>query len=1130
MTSAPGHGQSDERTRHIVETELGKSLYVEAGAGSGKTRALVSRLTSLLADGGVEPGQVAAITFTRAAAFEMRSRVRARLEELADEAEDPERSARLAAAIESLDSAAVQTIHSFAFSMLKERPLAAGLPPVVTPLDDIQSGIEFDERWTAWLGDRLESDHDLVAALGLAQRIGLNRPLESLRELAEQLAERYHLLTPGMFRARVVRTDGIPRRRIAAAMFEVGRRLADAPVANDKLFVFANETVLPALGALTDAVPKDGAVADEELVELPRIATNRSNGGNKANWSKTPGGVEMRDQIVAELAALQEEIDAALVPLRSHVLATLASAAADFTLEHAAGRRSSGSLNFHDQLVLARNLLRDDRESCDHFRRRYRVILVDEFQDTDPLQVEILRLLSGIDEAASRPGGLFLVGDPKQSIYRFRGADPSAARAFTGQVSAVGETHSLRENHRSQRPIIRWVNHVFFRWMADHETTGQARYEDLAWPEDIEAQNESGDAGSVWWFGGEHEGSSAANRSREFTEISWIAQAAGRGALQVRGSDGGVRESQFGDVAVLVKSRTGLEELEDALTNAGAPYVYEGQSPLFTSQDVRDLRSCLTVIDDPADQVATLAALRTPAFSCSDPDLLRWKRAGGSFNYLDPLPTGATGPVAAAYAALAEYHRLSREIPVVRLVEQLIRERRLREKAALSRTGPERMRRLNMVVELAVSVSGDRPVTLREFTSWMERQSAENARVPETVSGDADLNAVRIMTMHASKGLEFPIVILASARSRGASSDPAQVQVWGDATGAERLDIQLGAQALGLRTDGFEDGKTQDKAQSDLEDVRLLYVAATRARDHLVVSRHRGNKERNALVTEIDDFMQDDADLWRQWEAPPGRRVASRPEPGRLDTAADRDAWISDRRSLIASSSRPGYVTPTGLKAPGAKREPLPKEESESFDGEPGRFGRGAAERGRAVHGVLQHIPLTGWTSADLERLATRMADDHGILAQAAEVARFAQGVLDTSTLKAASIAAARGRAWREVSVAASVDGDAGALEGQIDLLFEDDDGGLVIVDYKTDRVPGGDMAEAASPYLSQMGAYAWAVEKVTGRPVKRATLIFARLAATDATGEYTVPDLDLRKTEAARQALELLSGVTPGG
>jgi ATP-dependent exoDNAse (exonuclease V) beta subunit len=429
-------------------------------------------------------------------------------------------------------------------------------------------------------------------------------------------------------------------------------------------------------------------------------------------------------------------------------------------------------------------------------------------------------------------------------------------------------------------------------------------------------------------------------------------------------------------------------------------------------------------------------------------------------------------------------------------------------------------------------MSADEPVTLRDFAAWLERQADENARMPESVSEAASTDAVRVMTIHGAKGLEFPVVIMAAASGTPPNTDPVQALQGRDDADRARLEVQLGRQDLNMRTAGFETAREQDKAQSALENVRLLYVAATRARDHLFVSRWRSVKSRGeSPVARIDELMQDRPDLWGQWRAMPNR---PQQEEGNGATASTRDGrarWLEGRKLLVAKSSARGYVTATGLKQAVAAPQViavLPKDESDGADTEPGRFGRGSAERGRAVHAVLQHADLAAGRGQDLAGLARRMADEHGISGEAAEVEALAQRVLATQVMRRASEAARKGRAWCEVPVAAALPGGVGALEGQIDLIFEETGGsGLIIVDYKTDRVEGRTVAEAAAPYLPQMGAYAWAVERATGRPVTSAVLIFASLtpsAAAEGRPEYPVPDLQHWKDEAARLAAAQLS------
>ncbi|MDA0232974.1 MAG: UvrD-helicase domain-containing protein, partial [Chloroflexi bacterium] len=1060
--SAPGAGtgngqHSDDMTREQVRSRLDANLFVEAGAGTGKTDALVTRLSELLATGTAQPNEIAAITFTRAAAFEMRSRLRSALEtRFADEA-DPAARERLGVVIDGLDGLAIQTIHAFALSMLREQPLDVGLPPVIEPLDDIRAAVEFDDRWSDWFRERVENDDGLIAALTVSQRVGLAAPVNRLKQLARILGERHQLLGHGMFTYDGPPPPPVSTNRLSEVLAKARQIVAGAPDPEDTMCRFVEETVGPELESLLTLAGDAPELPAEDFVDMVGIAAARR--GSMAKWRKAVGGESALTALRDLLADLQQEIDQSRDLLKKRTVAALLTAATDFALEYAAHRRAGGRPTFHDQLVLARELLRSSEEARSRFRERYRFILVDEFQDTDPVQIELLRLLAGSGRGGLRPGSLFVVGDPKQSIYRFRGADPVSAAGFSEEVAASVLRLPLSENHRSLPGILKWVNTVFSGWMAEDEANGQAPYRELQW-DPGDGGLEAGDV-PVQWFGGESDSGADAARQLEFTQIASIAAAAGGGSFRVRDREGSWRDSTFADVAVLMKSRTGIDHLEDALVRADVPYVFDGQAPLFTSQDVRDLHACLTAIDDPADQVAVLAALRSPAFSCPDTDLLEWKQSGGGFAYgRGAAPETSDGhegrveSVAAAFDELRRFHRLSRDVATATLVESFIRDRRLREKAALTRLGPERSRRLDLVVELANALSESDGITLREFTRWLERQSEENARMPERVSQGVRSGAVRVMTVHGAKGLEFPIVILASAMASGSNNrESVQVRTQKTSAGEERLEAQLGSKELGLMTAGAADAMEQEKAHGALEDVRLLYVAATRARDHLLVSRRRGKAGRNKpLVAEIERHLEGNEHLWREWLQPAEvRRPAARPA-GAPATRAARDAWVSRRAGLVAAASLTGYTTPTALKPPSPAagtpgREVLPKEPSESLDDEPGRTGRGATELGRAVHAVLQHIDLTGWIDDDLATLAERMAEEHGVGGEESQVAELARAALGTGTMARAAAAAKRGEAWREVSVAAALDGVTGELEGQIDLLFREEDGSLTVVD-----------------------------------------------------------------------------------
>ena len=323
---------------------------------------------------------------------------------------------------------------------------------------------------------------------------------------------------------------------------------------------------------------------------------------------------------------------------REPVIGELVSSVARMVLEQVEERRRTGQASFHDLLVWARDMLRDDAEARLRFRGQYRRLYVDEFQDTDPLQVEIVQLLAGQDADGNfAPGTLFVVGDPKQSIYAFRRADVQMTERF--RESAKVEDASLTANFRSHRAILSWVNHVFGKWMAGGQPF-QAPYVDLepGLTDDTGAGPQES-THRVRILGGEVDSNSVEEvRIEEADAIANVAAEFGAGLHSVREADGSLRPSSFRDLCILMPRRTALPILERSFRDAGIPYLVQGESRLFETQELRDMLNCLSAIDDPTDQVAVVGALRSPAFGCSDVDLMDWAEAGHGFDYGDSLP------------------------------------------------------------------------------------------------------------------------------------------------------------------------------------------------------------------------------------------------------------------------------------------------------------------------------------------------------------------------------------------------------------------------------------------------------------------------------------------------------------
>ena len=352
-----------------------------------------------------------------------------------------------------------------------------------------------------------------------------------------------------------------------------------------------------------------------------------------------------------------EELGAA----RAAALLALAEQVRRFIIDYAERRRREGRAEFHDLLVWARDLLRDHAESRRHFQRRFSHILIDEFQDTDPIQAEIAFLLAGDPDGDSSngsepgdwrdvavvPGKLFVVGDPKQSIYRFRRADIAALGEVRERFGADRRV-ALTQNFRSQEPVIRWANHVFRQYMTGE---AQAAYEDLdaRW-----TPPEADPPLGVHHFGTAL-GNADAVREAEASALARLITEIER-SWRVRDKDAGgdgrvLRPARLRDVCILMPARTNLRAIEYALEDARIAYRIESQTLVLNTQDVREVLNCLRAIDSPADQVAIAAALRSTIFGCSDVELLEFADAGGRFNYFSPGDDGGAGRRGPRHAA-----------------------------------------------------------------------------------------------------------------------------------------------------------------------------------------------------------------------------------------------------------------------------------------------------------------------------------------------------------------------------------------------------------------------------------------------------------------------------------------------
>ena len=922
----------DARARRAAAEDLDRDLFLEAGAGTGKTTALVTRIMALVRSG-VALSNVAAITFTEKAAAELRERLRRDLVRASRRTASEEEAEILRRALDDLDGAAVCTLHSFAQRILREHTTEAGLPPRLEMLDEIGADMEFAEGWERFVEEVL-AEPQLERALVLGDALGMR--VANLRAVARRMADNWDLaaerippleelpdVPPLEFSDLIVPMSELAAESRWHQDIPLDRLYEALPTEYDDLY-----HVLVDLGRLADRLDAAGEL--EAVVLLEELAGGRRPRGRKDNWHPSFDKEAVRER----LKALRDEAGARLDAVARACSARLLARLAGFVLGEAERRRRQGRFVFHDLLVQARNLLRHPHRGAAvrrSLRGRYRRLLIDEFQDTDPIQVELALLIACDDPAepvgdisaeaaekaawqdlAGGDGALFFVGDPKQSLYRFRRAD-IGLYLQVAEWAGPAARETLSRNWRSAPAIVDWVNAVFTSLIRP-ATGSQPGYVPLQ----AARRPIGGKAGAPVLLlgteglgGGESRGIPAEQlRSIEFAEVAALIRRAVTESWPVSDGDG-TRPLRLSDVCVLIPARTVLGPLIGALERAGLAYRVESSSLVYATRAETDLLATLRAIDDPSDHLAVVTALRSAAFGFGDDDLYDYRQLCGGhrpWDYLNPSPQ-PDHPVAAALDWLRELHTERLWRSPGEIVDRVVRERRLLELAFAEDRHRDTWRRLRRAADQARAFSDSTGGTLRAYLGWVDMQRGEGARVVEALVPETDDDAVRIMTVHAAKGLEFPFVVVAgfsgtTPPSRGNRSSEMAFPRSGGAS------CRLGGRVRSFGSDGVAESEQLHEFH---EDIRKLYVACTRAEDYLAVSLYRSGRkppswEKLAVPEAMTKMTL--AELLAHAVAevvdPQPARVAVAPHP--LTVALDAPGDADEPAEDAPASSPPGFA------------------------------------------------------------------------------------------------------------------------------------------------------------------------------------------------------------------------------
>jgi ATP-dependent helicase/nuclease subunit A len=1140
VTGDIGRIPNDRADRDRIRRSLRESLMVEAAAGTGKTTVLVDRLVEILRARLARPDQIVAVTFTRKAAGELKLRLRQALDRARSEAASPVERGALEDALSHLEEAHIGTIHSFCAELLRERPVEAGIDPMFEELAEDQAPALFELVFGPWIESRLRVMPEPLARLlsrSQVREFGQGSPLDQIRTAAWRFLEWRDFPKPWR-KDPFDRLDAVDR--LIAQVEELARWTELCPNPGDDL----RRGLRPVLDLATwvrraeRERSRDYDRLEAFLIELLRALkkpwTRRKGTGFFAAGLTRDRVTDARDRLMADLERFKLESDADLAAGLQGELRTLAE-------DYAAFKTRAGRLDFVDLLVRTRDLIRDNRSVRNHFQERFSHVFVDEFQDTDPLQAEILLLLAAEDpevsdwrRAAPAAGKLFLVGDPKQSIYRFRRADVLLYQQIKDRLleRGVGLVH-LTRSFRAAAPLQQLVNAAFEGEMTGDRLVGQPDYVPL----DEVRPAPSGRPAIVVLpvprpYGRRDIANSAIEESLPGATgafIEWLLRDSGWRIGDPDGSGGEVPIAPR-HVAILFRrfvswgsdvTRPYARELEFR----GIPHVLVGSRSFHEREEVEALRAALTAVEWPDDELSLYATLRGTLFSLSDGDLFRYRSEFGGLRpfRIPEEPPEDLRPIADALRFMAELHRERNRRPFVRTLHELLDFTRAAAGFALRPAGHQVLANVQRLCDVARSYEvGSVGYSFRAFVEYLrveaERRTAESPVLEEGVDG------VRLTTVHGAKGLEFPVVVLADMTCRLSASQPDKF-----------VDTERGLAAfslVGCRPWDLIDREDEELRRDRAEGIRVAYVAVTRARDLLVVPGV-GDSERDGWLSPMNKAVFPPPEMARMAEPAPGcpefgeSSVLSRPlyfdggpdrsvrpgahrprvgshevvwwDPSLLDRSVSGDYGL--RQAEILAEDEGGDLARKGLeeyrrwerdlervRAVGGEAELLTSIVTNREDDPPGGAAVNvdilprsvARPRGRRfgtlVHTVLRDVSLTG-SEGEIRALAAT----HARLLDATPAERAAAVEVVERALRHPLVerAVRSAECRREFPLLMRL-GDREVLEGTMDLAYRDGDG-WVVVDFKTDAEP-----EAERPrYVRQIAWYAYVLERRTGLPVE---------------------------------------------
>ena len=1064
--------------REKVLTTLTKNLVVEAGAGTGKTTLLITRLCEAVLVQNVPVEKLVALTFTEKAAAEIKTRLILKLHEVMAWLRqlDRERTAqdrlqdllvnyfalkpadllpRAEAALARLDRASIGTIHSFCADILKTFPLEAGLAPHA----EIDSGQKAERLFEARWNDFLDKELGISALRGaqwkeVLPNLSLTDLKQFTRELCSGKISRYDYFSHDSLLAAFCEEKSQQAQAWSTAFLPAGKK----PRNCEKALAWAAASLLRTAAFMRRQTPEPAGQED-----LPAFPAKAVAGWEEDVFDEARGLVEIAQKLTPENQTLFLQALELVRPVAEQIRQ-------DYERE--------GILSFDDLIVKTRDLLQHDLLVRRLLKEKFDLLFIDEFQDTDPVQGEIMLFLAEEklssaprwQEVRLEPGKLFVVGDPKQSIYRFRGADITAYELFTELIlKQGGEKCFLQQNFRSCPDIVAVANEVCRRAMVQ-ESSFQPAYVPI-FPAKAPRAN------TVEWLfirGDQAAGGVDDYRHNQAEQVArWIDRNVG--SLEL--ADG--HKLTYGDIAILTRAATTISPYTDALRRHAIPFNVEADKDFYRKQEVNDFLNFLRVLADPQDHISLTGVLRSPWGGFTDEEIYQIAKRGE----LTLSVTPADEALAVCYARIRELAEKAGRMGLTEFLPLVLEETFLPEACAAAYDSEQTLNNLQRLIHLACSYQT--PVSLGQFLSSVQEILQQKPELLGANAADDAKNAVAVMTVHKSKGLGFPVVILIDLSKKGlsaAASGKTHVFSWKGNMHGLRVGKICDANLVFL--------EEEQKKHARCEEVRVLYVAMTRAQEKMIlVADGRDGAEKAAQAFVAARLFPSGAQEQLQTDevCVPVYNAAYEPvenfrhrEQATPPVALSRETLLAWKNASLQRIERYKQLTQDLHLSPSAQVQV-----QSTFSAEQ----RAGAEVGTLCHRVLERL-LSGpkmTVEQTLEQVSGELA----------HCAQTALPLLKTFTQSAL---------WQEITTCrllatempftSAVGGK--VQTGVMDVVLERPGGVIWVLDYKTDVVTTQGTRALLEKYRPQLTVYEQAARQLFPGKTLRVSAVFVRAIAAE--------------------------------